>query len=186
VITYKSGDLWKVIVLVILIAATFSISFRFILTSGLRPHAPARAPQTTSETSEKSAPGPQLFAQRAQPTSELLGRARSSADPFRPYVTAASAESQPSTAPASPPAPQSGRTLPPLRAAAQAPLRLVGLVTGTYPLAVISGDDTRYFMRVGESLPSGWKLAKLDDSSVVLVKDGDRVTLSLSEERPRT
>ena len=185
-ITYKRGDLWKVLVLVILIAATFSLSFRFLLTPGLRPHTPVCAPQTAEQASDKPATGPQLFAQRGQPTSELLGRARASADPFRPYVMAASASPHPSATPAASPAPQSGGTLPPVQAVAQSPLRLVGLVTGTYPLAVISGDDTRYFVRVGESLPSGWKLAKLDDSSALLVKDGDRLTLSLSEERPRT
>jgi Tfp pilus assembly protein PilP len=181
-IKYKSGDLWKVIVLVILIAATFSLSFRFILTSGLKPHGPARPPQAASQTDPKSA-GPELFVQRAQPTSELLGRARAAADPFRPYVTAAS---QSSAVPAAPAVPRSGGTLPPLRDPSQTEFRLVGVISGTYPLAVIAAEGSRHFVRVGETLPSGWRVAKLDDDSVLLAKGQDRITLSLSEDGPRT
>lgn len=185
-ITYKSGDLWKVIVLVILIAATFSISFRFILTSGLKPHGPARPPQTANQTGSRPASGPELFAQRAQPTSELLSRARAAADPFRPYVTVASSGSQASAVPAAPAAPKSGGVLPPLHSPSQAEFRLVGVISGSYPLAVIAAEGTRHFVRVGETLPSGWRVAALEPDSVLLTKGRDRLTLSLSEERPRT
>ena len=184
-ITYKSGDLWKVIVLVVLIAATFFISFRFILTSVGRPPARPRAAATTPAAGAK-VPGTEVFAQRAQPPSELLNRARTAPDPFQPYVTSANAVPEETLPPpaAAPTTPKAAGPLPPLRAPRAEEWRLVGVVTGTYPLAVISAGETRYFVRAGESLPTGWRVARLDRDAVTLTREGAQVVLKISDEEP--
>jgi len=186
VTTYKSGDLWKVIGLVVLIAATFLISFRFLRTSGVRPAAPPRPPQGAAQAATApAAPGREMFAQREPPPSELLTRARGADDPFKPYVTAASTTPSRSNAAAAA-GPKSAGPLPPLRTPQEPEYRLVGLVTGSYPLAVIAGDGTRYFVRLGDSLPSGWRISKLDRRSLTLTKGSDSTTLTMAKPPPST
>lgn len=184
-ITSKKGDLWKAVVLVALISAVVFASVRVVLSSGARPRARARSPQGTASAAAPAS-GREMFAQREHPTSELLTRSRKANDPFKGYVTAAAA------AP-SPPHTTSGDMSkpalapPPLHLAAGQPeLRLVGLVSGDRPLAVIAGDGTRYFVRVGDSLPSGWRLSKLARCSVSLTRGSENTTLTLEKHPPST
>jgi hypothetical protein len=190
VITYKSGDFWKVIALVVLIAATFFISFRFILAAGAGPPASPRPQQQTArQAAAPTAPLREMFAQRARPPSELLVRARSTGDPFKPYVTSASTASpQPGAAPApaAGPRPRPAGTLPSARTSPQVDYRLVGMITGDHLLAVIAGSETRYFVRLGDSLPGGWHLVRLNPRAVTLAKGEESVTLTLSQESPAT
>jgi len=184
VITFRKGDLWKAVVLVVLISAVVFASVRVVLSSGVKPRARARSPQGIAPTAAPAS-GREMFAPREHPTSELLTRSRKANDPFKSYVTASAAAPSPSHA-ATGGLSKPAFAPPPLRLAGQPDLRLVGLVSGVHPLAVIAGDGTRYFVRVGDSLPSGWRLSKLEYRSVSLTRGSENTTLTMQKHPPST
>lgn len=182
--TYRKGDLPKIIILVVLIAAT--ACFSIYIFRGAAP-APAKVP-VAAKSAAATAAGEHLFAPREHSTSDLLLRAQAAPDPFKPYVTQDVVRARP--VPAGPgeertaaaPAPAS-RALPPI--ATEDSLRLVGIVSGSRPMAVLVASDGRYYARPGDLLPTGWRLARLTARTAELTKGKDRRTLTLTPARQK-
>ena len=82
---------------------------------------------------------------------------------------------------ANPAPPQAaGKTKPP-QAAAE--FKLVGLMPGRQPLAVIRRGESRYYAKRGDRV-AGYLVGDIGDGSVVLSKNGERVVLRLQRPRP--
>jgi hypothetical protein len=58
------------------------------------------------------------------------------------------------------------------------PLKLVGVVRGKQPLAVIRRGDRRYYAKLGDAV-SGYTLVGIGVDQVTLIKGSERVTLPL-------
>jgi hypothetical protein len=63
------------------------------------------------------------------------------------------------------------------------PLKLVGVVRGKQPLAVIRRGDRRYYAKLGDAV-SGYRLVGIGAEQVTLVKGSERVTLPLHGREP--
>lgn len=189
--TYKKEDLPKAILLVVLIIATFWLSFHFLLGPGASPARPKQlaAARTAPGTPAPAAAGEELFAPREHSTSELLARAQSSPDPFRPAVVADVVHTAPeprAAAAAAPPRPKEKAPAP--TALPQGPtLRLVGVISsGARPTAVLVGDDGRHYVQIGDSVSGGWRVLRLGPRSIELAKGQQHATLTLTREQAPT
>ena len=63
------------------------------------------------------------------------------------------------------------------------PLKLVGVVRGKQPLAVIRRGDRRYYAKLGDAV-SGYKLVGIGVDQVTLLKGSERLTLPLHGGEP--
>lgn len=173
----RKGDIWKAVVLVVLIAATGWFISRTL--RQMRGPAPAaRAAQGPAEQAQRPAQAPAVKEMFAPRTRDLaaLAKAASAPDPFRPYVSTetVAVSTAPSAAKAAPP--------PPPPAPELAGLRLTGVVLGSRPMAVLRSGEERYFLRSGEALPSGWRIARIETRGIALTRGGERVFLEVSKE----
>jgi hypothetical protein len=191
VITYRKSDLWKVFILVVLIAGTFWFSFRTIMKAGGPRPAPARATQVGAVQpggpSDVVAGASEMFASRERPTTQLLIRAHSAQDPFKPYLSFSPPQLAPAAnRPASAAAPKAA----PVRITAAdelaTQLRLVGIISGVRPTAVLVGADGHHYVQVGDSLPGGWRVGQIDQRGVALTKGANHARLALKKEVSRT
>ncbi len=180
--TYKKEDLPKVIILVVLIVATFWVSFHYILGANA-PRASRPASRGSASAQAIGAPGltAELFAPREHSSSELLARAHRAPDPFKPYVTAEVARPAPNPPRAASSRRRAEPVIPP-ETADNPGLRLAGIVQGNTPMAVLIGEDRRMYVRTGETLPSGWRVLRVGTRTAELGKGRIRVTLDLSRE----
>lgn len=181
-VTYKKGDLWKALLLITMIAAAFWFSFRTLRNaSGTRPAVPpVGAPQVPrSVGSQPTRPdvSSEMFAPRERPTTQLLMRAHAAPDPFRPYAStlpeatgAAVRSAAPKETPSAPPTPS---------AETMTQLRLVGVISGAHPTAVLVGADGHHYVRQGDDVAGGWRVAQVEQRSVLLTKGGSRARLAL-------
>jgi len=184
-ITYKKSDLWKAAILIVLIVAALRFSFRTIMNAGgPRPSVRARQ-QAENQPSGRgvASAGSEMFAPRDHGITQLIARARSVADPFRPYASMLPASA--ARTPAATPAPQARPKAEPPKAEAQTQLRLVGLVSGARPTAVLVSADGHHYVRVGDALPGGWRLAEVSQRSVLLTKGKERARLQLQKQDER-
>jgi hypothetical protein len=181
-ITHKKSDLWKAGILIALIVATFWFSFRTIMKAGSPPPTVNADQQAGSQPAGQAiiSAGNEMFAPRDHAVTQLIARARSVADPFRPYASMLPAPA--TNAPAVSPAPQSRPRAAPPKAETETRLRLVGLVSGVRPTAVLISDDGHHYARAGDSLPGGWRLAEVSQGSVVLTKGKERARLLLRKQ----
>jgi hypothetical protein len=67
----------------------------------------------------------------------------------------------------------------------EGPLRLVGVVHGKQPLAVIRRGERRYYAKLGDSV-SGYTLVGIGADQVTLRKGSERLKLPLHGEEPET
>jgi len=177
---YRRGDAWKIAALLVLIVAAFAVSFRTLgRAMSPRPRPVQTPPILPPRTDgQPGARGSEMFAPRQQATSHLLIRAHAARDPFQPYLTlpgpdrptkrgSASTRSSASAQPAE---------------TQELGFRLVGVVLSTHPMAALVSQDKHYYLRVGDSLPEGWRVSHIDQRGVALVKGQSRVRLTLARE----
>lgn len=184
--TYRKGDLWKAVVLLALIGGAFWFSFRTLMSAGrgsagTAPAAASRTAATADKAAQETpAAGTEMFAARERATGALLVRARTVPDPFRPYATVTVEPERAASAP-----PRASAAPPPVQVG-EVKLRLVGIVVGTQPIAVLVGGEQgegttrRYFVRPGDTVADGWRVAEVRGQHVVLSKGRERATLSLA------
>jgi len=188
VVTFKKGDLWKALLLITLIGAAFWFSFRTLRSaSGPRQASSPEAPAQVAGPAGKQVrvdPSTELFAPRERPTTQLLIRAHSAPDPFRPYLsllpaTAAAVAKATAARKVTSVAPTAAEEL-----AIQ--LRLVGIISGVRPTAVLVGADGHHYLRQGDIVPGGWRVAQIDQRGVLLTKGSARARLGLKKEAAPT
>ena len=193
----KPGDLWKVVVLVLLIIGFGVLAYHNLMTTLKRTPAgqpaptPANSLSTTAPANQsgnatpagKAGQGKKIFAARTRVSSSELAQLTSAPDPFRPEV---SEKSCPAAAPRRTVAQQPAGFAPrfsTMQAQSLQPTEqfwLTGVVEGDIPLAVIRKGDAHYFVRQGEILPEGWQVSKIGSQSATLTKGKQRLTLQLS------
>lgn len=104
-----------------------------------------------------------------------VAKAKIAPDPFRPYVSARPGSEQGSGEASQ----QEVRTPSPLTSDL-AGLRLTGVISDTrQPLAALTDGTRHYYVSVGEVLPGGWRLFRIEGRSVTLAKNDQRVELGL-------
>lgn len=200
----RRGDLWKAVVLLLAIVGVV-VFIAYQIRSASAPHSHSltvplpqetQAAPSAAEEQATRATGGGMFAPRAHPSAGELAKARTASDPFRPGVSTekpqapaqqaapnlAPSGSQPPTPSASPGRPQLtfAPPKPTTRSAPSGSVELKGIMSGPPPLAVLRAGEQRYFVRQGESLPGGWKVARIGTNDVVLAKDSARVQLTLA------
>jgi hypothetical protein len=173
----RKGDLGKAIAL---IAAIVALGFFIVrtLVAASRPPAVAgmgaRAAGASEAEDASGAPteGRRLFAHRPRTPLADIARAQTAPDPFRPYVTVRQAGSGDSGS--------GGGSA--VVAAELGALRLTGIISSPeQPLAALTDGPRHYYLRVGETLPGGWRLVAVGTSTVTLAKGRQRVELGLRE-----
>ncbi len=177
---YKSGDAWKIIGLMGLIIATFAYSFMVIRGNDISAQGAKRLvlPQATQAEDETPASF-ELFATRTGKLPGLLTQARATPDPFRPAVLIApSRHTSVVSPPPLPGPPQSETTV--LSGPSQ--LRLVGLITGNEPMAILEEGDAHHMLHIGQVVADNWRLTDIDSRSVILKKGAQQERLVLGEE----
>ena len=181
-VTYKKGDLWKALILIALIVAAFWFVFRTVMKANPRAQATALQQAAGQPGAQNGAntvnASTEMFAPRDRGVTQLLARARVAPDPFRPYASLLPPPPVKPTPTASP-AQQKAQAERPQPSEAETQLRLVGLLFGARPSAVLVGADGHHYVRVGDDLPGGWRLAQIDQRSVTLTKGGQRARLQL-------
>ncbi len=183
-VSYKKSDLWKALLLIAMIAAAFWFSFRTLRNAGGPRQAPIPgAPTRTAGPAGQQArvdPTSEMFAPRERPTSQLLVRAHAAPDPFRPYLSLMPARA---AALAKAAATRKITSVPPTAAEeVMTQLRLVGIISGVRPTAVLVGADGHHYVRQGDTVPGGWRVGQIDQRSVVLTKGTSRARLGLQRE----
>ena len=189
----RKGDTWKAVVLIILIIAV--VAFIFVrLGRASSEITPKRAPATGAQAQQNSAAAnagtqasAEMFASRTRVTNEELARAGSAPDPFRPGIvthasirrTSNSSASLPSMSPLNPVSDVQGADL-------VGNLWLTGVVWGPQPLAAIREGDQRYFVRRGQAVPGGWKVSKISQTGVTLVKGSKHLDLTITAQPPNS
>jgi hypothetical protein len=184
VVAYKKGDLWKALLLITMIAAAFWFSFRTLRNaSGARPTpAPGSLAGAIGPAGEQALVDPsiELFAPRERPTTQLLIRAHAAPDPFRPYLSLLPVQAAALAKAAA--AKKATPTVPSAAEEVAAHLRLVGIISGVRPTAVLVGGDGHHYVRQGDTLPGGWRIAQVDQRGVILTKGSARARLGLQKE----
>jgi hypothetical protein len=186
----RKGDALKAVVLIILIIAV--VAFIFVrLGSASSEISPKSAAATNAQNQQdrkaanaETPASAEMFASRTRVTNEELARAAGAPDPFRPgIVTHASirrtSNALPSMSPLNPAADVQGTDF-------VGSLWLTGIVWGTQPLAAIREGDQRYFVRRGQAVPGGWKVSKISQTSVTLVKGNRRLELTITAQPPNS
>lgn len=114
------------------------------------------------------------------PHLQLLVRAHAAPDPFRPYLSLMPARA---AALAKAAATRKITSVPPTAAEeVMTQLRLVGIISGVRPTAVLVGADGHHYVRQGDTVPGGWRVGQIDQRSVVLTKGTSRARLGLQRE----
>ncbi len=122
---------------------------------------PAKHPPKKAKTEEKAKPKP-----KEEPAPEVAPTTR---DPFRGQEQAVTTKGKSS---------RRGR-----RGRQSDELRLVGIMSGTPPLAELRKGDRRYFVRAGETA-AGYTVAAIGRDQVTLVKGEERLVLPLHPPSP--
>ncbi|NIM05348.1 MAG: hypothetical protein GTO55_04510 [Armatimonadetes bacterium] len=171
----KKGDIWKAVVLVILIAATCVFAYWRISKAIARPALPgvpavAKKAAATGPAEEVSS-GEEMFATRPRMTPSELAKAHTAPDPFRPEVSERGRARPPAASPTD---------SPPAEVSPAAGLWLTGVIYSERPLAIVREGEGHYFVRRGDSLPGGWKVASIGPKSITLTRADQRLSLQVS------
>lgn len=73
-----------------------------------------------------------------------------------------------------------GASVRPTAASAPQDLKLIGVILGRQPLAVIKRDSRRYYVRLGDSV-RGHRVTAIGEDRVILARGEEQVTLVLRE-----
>jgi len=178
----RKGDLWKAVLLVILIGGVVAFISRTLRSVSVTPQVPSRASQAKSEVAPAGAATKEMFAARRRAGVLDVAKARATPDPFRPEVAAQAPLLRAPVA-----RPTRGPSLPPPVSLAPAlpGFWLTGIIHGgNRPLAVLRSGDERYFVRLGQTLPGGWRVTHIGTQSVALMRGTQRVNLSMGPSLP--
>lgn len=184
----RKGDLGKAIILVILIIG-LGIYITYRLMSASRPggiqssQLVQKQPPTDRQTPIPSDQG-QMFGTRPPGSGLDLQRARTAPDPFRPItiLTAATASSQmqhPRTQDIQPLTRNQPQLRPNQPQPDSPPFWLSGIVSGTTPLAVVRQDDEHYYVSQGDMLPGDWKVVRVNQTQMTVMKENRQVNLQI-------
>jgi len=179
----RKGDLWKATALALAISAPVAFIVRTLIAASRPPAVAQRPSQRAGGSGAEQAGGragtarqERMFAQRPRTPTADVTRAQAAPDPFRPYLAF-----RPASDGGPGEASEEEARAASLLASELGGLRLTGIISGTsQPLAALSDGRRRYYPRVGETLPGGWRLVSVGARSVTLAKDGQRVELGLS------